>query len=594
MKAKNKQFGIKLFLALMCVLMFIITVLATNAVLAEEQHTHNYADGEWVSDGEYHWKKCAICGEENTENKHEHEYFDDICICGQHKTNLMWLMLTLAGIGLVLIVLIAIRLVKTGVIKRTRSFVGLALLGAVVGGQIPAVIILAVEVIALGVWAGFVYFGKNQPKVEQKVEQVAEEQPKQEQVAEDKPVEQVVEEKPVVVAEEKPVEQQVSEEKPVEEQPVEQQPVVVEEKPAEQVVEEQPKQEVVAEEKPVEQVVEDKPVEQVVEETPVVVAEEKPKQAVVVVDDAVAAEAAIVDSETAVLEGAKGEQVAIRFNRSFNAKLIQSSDVVKDFYCQITNYIMSHKKVKNRISWKASSFNSGRNLVAKLTIRGKTLTIHLPLEASSLDVKFKVKDMSNKKAHVKTPCAYKIRSLRGVKNAKKLIDMVIANLGLVASTAKHPVEPANYPFEDTKTLMEKGLIKVRAINKQDIATLDNLVQAPFTIHQSITVQQAKEEMTDDLARSLVVEEKPEESVVFVGAVGKKYAINIDTLSQNFNNGDLVDINVLKKRKLVPQSANAIKILARGMLDKKLTVRANDFSTDAIKMILLVGGKAIHC
>ena len=36
----------------------------------------------------------------------------------------------------------------------------------------------------------------------------------------------------------------------------------------------------------------------------------------------------------------------------------------------------------------------------------------------------------------------------------------------------------------------------------------------------------------------------------------------------------------------------IKVLARGKLDKALTVEADDFSPQAVKMIVLTGGSAV--
>ncbi|MBQ8433784.1 MAG: uL15 family ribosomal protein, partial [Clostridia bacterium] len=56
--------------------------------------------------------------------------------------------------------------------------------------------------------------------------------------------------------------------------------------------------------------------------------------------------------------------------------------------------------------------------------------------------------------------------------------------------------------------------------------------------------------------------------------------------------DVVTIDALKQKGLVPKKEDAIKVLARGTLDKVLTVEADAFSLDAVKMIVLVGGTAI--
>ncbi|MBE6597688.1 MAG: hypothetical protein E7641_08490 [Ruminococcaceae bacterium] len=73
---------------------------------------------------------------------------------------------------------------------------------------------------------------------------------------------------------------------------------------------------------------------------------------------------------------------------------------------------------------------------------------------------------------------------------------------------------------------------------------------------------------------------------------KKTFINVDTLSENYKAGEVVDLVSLKRKGLIPQSSCYLKVLARGRVDKPLEVRAQSFSRDAVKMITLTGGRAI--
>ena len=107
--------------------------------------------------------------------------------------------------------------------------------------------------------------------------------------------------------------------------------------------------------------------------------------------------------------------------------------------------------------------------------------------------------------------------------------------------------------------------------------------------KSVTAEQAHNMIADSVASTLV--QTSDTTTVSVKG-GRKFAINIDTLSQNFDNGDVVTIDALKQKGLVPKKEDAIKVLARGTLDKVLTVEADAFSLDAVKMIVLVGGTAI--
>ena len=105
---------------------------------------------------------------------------------------------------------------------------------------------------------------------------------------------------------------------------------------------------------------------------------------------------------------------------------------------------------------------------------------------------------------------------------------------------------------------------------------------------SIDARRADELITDSLAKDLL--KRPREFVVTEGR--KKGVINVDTLSESFDSGESVDVNILKEKNLVPYDTAYLKVLARGAIDKPLSVKANDFSLAAIKMIALSGGEAI--
>ena len=72
----------------------------------------------------------------------------------------------------------------------------------------------------------------------------------------------------------------------------------------------------------------------------------------------------------------------------------------------------------------------------------------------------------------------------------------------------------------------------------------------------------------------------------------KYAtINLDELNKYFNDGDVVTPEVLKERGIVKKQLMGIKVLANGTLEKKITVKAQRFSTSAVTKIEAAGGKA---
>ncbi len=74
--------------------------------------------------------------------------------------------------------------------------------------------------------------------------------------------------------------------------------------------------------------------------------------------------------------------------------------------------------------------------------------------------------------------------------------------------------------------------------------------------------------------------------------GPLAAVNLDAVNAAFDAGETVTLKALRQKGLVPQRAGRVKILARGTLDKPLTIKAEAFSAAALKMICVTGGSAI--
>ena len=58
------------------------------------------------------------------------------------------------------------------------------------------------------------------------------------------------------------------------------------------------------------------------------------------------------------------------------------------------------------------------------------------------------------------------------------------------------------------------------------------------------------------------------------------------------NAMFTEVEVLKEKNMVADNLGRLKVLASGSLDKALTVEADAFSVQAIKMITLTGGHAV--
>jgi large subunit ribosomal protein L15 len=72
----------------------------------------------------------------------------------------------------------------------------------------------------------------------------------------------------------------------------------------------------------------------------------------------------------------------------------------------------------------------------------------------------------------------------------------------------------------------------------------------------------------------------------------EYAVvNLDVLADRFDDGAVVTPELLRERGLVRGGQRQIKVLARGDIAKKLTVRAHKFSGKAAEKIAAAGGAA---
>ena len=293
-----------------------------------------------------------------------------------------------------------------------------------------------------------------------------------------------------------------------------------------------------------------------------------------------------------VVQNGKTRYIIIKYSKSFTAKLIQSDEGTKDYYSQIKNELLSYNGVKSRISWKWETFRKGRKALAKMRLRGKTLSLTLALNpANYADSKYAVEDISDVKSFVETPCLYRIKNDRRLKYSKDLIaDVMRENALEVNPKAENQDYVVQYPYDTTESLIERKLIKELTDEEAQSGT-------QFKPRQSVTVQEADDLMEDEVAVTYVKKAetpapKPKQSGK--GSDRTKCGIvNIDTLSRYFENGETVTLEEMIKR--IPEinkKTTYIKVLARGTLDKRLTIYADSYSLQAVKMIVLTGGTAI--
>ena len=109
----------------------------------------------------------------------------------------------------------------------------------------------------------------------------------------------------------------------------------------------------------------------------------------------------------------------------------------------------------------------------------------------------------------------------------------------------------------------------------------------FAAEHRVSVAEAAEMMADEEAEAQM------ERSGRIADKTRTAIVNIDTLSDYFEDGEYVDIDAMKARiPFFDKRATYVKVLARGILTKTLEVEADVYSMEAAKMILLLGGKVL--
>ncbi len=222
------------------------------------------------------------------------------------------------------------------------------------------------------------------------------------------------------------------------------------------VEEETPVEEEVVEEVVEEEVVEEAPVEEEVAEEPV--------------EELAVAEAEEDDDREGVEDTVNDPSMVTRYKRSFIAKISQSDETVKDYYSDVKNEFLSYAKVRSQVSWAGDRFTKGRETIAKIGVRGKTLCLYLALNPDEFPLTvYHQKFAGDTKAYEKTPMMVKIKSNVALKRAIRLIAVLMEREGAEQKADAKPVDYTKmYKYKSDKKLLAEGLIKTAVVEKTEL------------------------------------------------------------------------------------------------------------------------------
>lgn len=113
---------------------------------------------------------------------------------------------------------------------------------------------------------------------------------------------------------------------------------------------------------------------------------------------------------------------------SFQERIDKLDETTKRYYDEICEKFSMYKKVKARVSLRCCSFRVQGNLIAKISLGGKSLKLYLAIDPNSQELKDgknHPRDLSSTKAYEEVPTMFPIKSELAVRKACQVIDMMM-------------------------------------------------------------------------------------------------------------------------------------------------------------------------
>lgn len=208
-----------------------------------------------------------------------------------------------------------------------------------------------------------------------------------------------------------------------------------------------------------EEVSTEEPVQQVVAEE---ITEEPAQQEELAISDE-------TDDRIGIEETVNDPAMTLRYKRSFIAKITQSDEDVKYYYSEVKNAFLSYERVHSQVSWSNDRFNLGRETIAKIGIRGKTLCVYFALNADDYPITvYHQKFAGDTKMYEKTPMMVKIKSGVALKRAIRLIEMLMDRFDAEVQELTPVDYTKMYTYKTDEQLLEEGLIKTTMVEKVEL------------------------------------------------------------------------------------------------------------------------------
>lgn len=150
----------------------------------------------------------------------------------------------------------------------------------------------------------------------------------------------------------------------------------------------------------------------------------------------------------------------VRYSYSFEAKLRDSKEKLKEIYADLCKEISNYKGIGLKMSFKHVRIYKGLKTLGFLHFRGKTLCIALALDPNDYkDTKYKSEDLSHIKRYTATPLLLRLTSRAKLEYAKYLLLQLASKYHIPLT--ENPVTPTqDLSCLSISELFEKKLLQI--------------------------------------------------------------------------------------------------------------------------------------
>ena len=250
---------------------------------------------------------------------------------------------------------------------------------------------------------------------------------------------------------------------------------------------------------------------------------------------------------------------------NFYMKLKMSNFNAREYYSIVKNYMLSYG-LKSRIISNKETFRK-KGPLAMIKMAGKTIKVYLAIRPEPfIEEGIKVSFIDDTEEFEEYTTLIKMTSKKSIETFKLVFDVLMMDKGF---TQKKNFEEVDYVKElipNGEDIFQYLGTEINIVDKVDTRAIPGGL--PNNLNEVVPTIDGKFHMEPLNA-----------------------SIYLDTLSDHFSSDDVITRDELLKLELI-RKGTGIRVRCRGVLDKPLTIYADEFDEDALKMIYLTNGKAV--